>query len=182
MPPLARNLVDSNSLVVIAAWINSLPGPPALAPPNVEPGAGTFFRSVTVSLGSPDGIATVYYTLDGSLPSTNSLIYFAPFTLTNTTTVNANAFEDGYINSVASGGVYNVLPGVILTSANAVGDGRFQAVMQGVPGRSYVLESTTNFTEWVMLGTNSAGDGTLYFTDPLLPAAPLRFYRVLQLP
>ena len=46
MPPLARNLVDSNSLAVMAAWINGLPGVLALAPPVINPAGGTFQGSV----------------------------------------------------------------------------------------------------------------------------------------
>jgi hypothetical protein len=137
---------------------------------------------VTISLASPDGSATVHYTLDGSLPTTNSPVYSAPLKLTNTATVSANAFEDGYVNSVAASGVYNVLPGILTAPADSLSDGVFQLQMQGVPGQSYVLEATTNFTDWVMVSTNSASDGMLYFTDPVLPSLSSRFYRVFELP
>jgi hypothetical protein len=37
MPPLARNLIDTNAVQVMADWINSLGGTPALPPPTLTP-------------------------------------------------------------------------------------------------------------------------------------------------
>ena len=37
MPPLARQLIDSNAVSVLEGWINSLPGTPALAPVVITP-------------------------------------------------------------------------------------------------------------------------------------------------
>jgi hypothetical protein len=81
MPPLARNLIDTNAVQIMADWINSLPGMPALAPPTISPTGGTFTGGVTVTILPPDPDATVYYTLDGTLPTTNFLPYTGPFNL-----------------------------------------------------------------------------------------------------
>src|SRR5205085_3610401 len=89
MPSLARNLVDTNAVQVIIDWVNSLPGTPALAPPSILPNGGTFNPSVSVGLQSADTSGTIYYTLDGSLPTTNSVLYSAPLHLTNTTSLAA---------------------------------------------------------------------------------------------
>ena len=58
-----------------------------MAPPTITPNGGTFAPSVNVTLQSTNNNATLYYTLDGTLPTTNSFLYSAPFVLTNTAIV-----------------------------------------------------------------------------------------------
>ena len=70
--PDFRNLIDTNAVQVITEWINSLPGTPALAPPTILPDGGSFFSTVNLTLLSSNTNAMIYYTLDGSLPTTNS--------------------------------------------------------------------------------------------------------------
>jgi uncharacterized repeat protein (TIGR03806 family) len=100
MPPLARNVPDSEALSVIAQWIDSLPGTPALAPPEVLPEGSIFEDSVEVSIHHPDPAAAIRYTLNGSDPTPVSQLYTGPFTLTDSATVTARAYRDGFIESV----------------------------------------------------------------------------------
>ena len=74
MPPLDRTTIDTSAVGVFAAWINSLPGTPAEAPPTINPPGGTFGGSALVSLLPPDSLATLWLTLDGTLPTTNSTL------------------------------------------------------------------------------------------------------------
>src|SRR5262249_36759879 len=108
MPALARNLIDTNAVAVIGDWINSLPGLPALAPPSIAPGGGPFTNAVDVVLSSTNVGASLYFTLDGSLPTTNASLYLSPIHLTNTVTVRAVASESGYNNSVASSAIFTL--------------------------------------------------------------------------
>src|ERR1019366_1365293 len=110
MPTLARALIDTNAVQVFTDWINSLPGTPALAPPTITPNGGSYVASVNVTLTAPDTNATIYYTLDGSLPTTNSLLYSGGINLLANATVSANAFETSYNNSVAASALFLVEP------------------------------------------------------------------------
>jgi hypothetical protein len=52
---------------------------------------------------------SIFFTLDSSIPTTNSTLYSAPFVLTNTAVVKARAFKDGAVDSqMASATFYNV--------------------------------------------------------------------------
>jgi hypothetical protein len=59
------------------------------SPPAISPNGAIFTNSVMVTLSSGMTGAQIYYTTDGTLPTTNSTLYNAPFTLTNTTVVHA---------------------------------------------------------------------------------------------
>ncbi len=183
MPPLARNLIDTNAVPVIAAWINSLPGTPALAPPVIQPAGGTYQQSVNVTLQPPTNTASVYYTLDGSLPTTNSSRYTAPFALTNSATLSANAFQTGFNNSVASNAVFTVLPGVVFTAPGHFDNtGAFQLSISGLAGKTYLLQASADLANWITLSTNAPSSSPFVLSDPGATNFPLRFYRAVQLP
>ena len=67
--------------------------------PTISPNGGCFEGSVRVTLSVNLDCATIYYTLDGSDPTEQSIKYnkggSGPFTLTKDTTVKAKAFKDG---------------------------------------------------------------------------------------
>ena len=64
-------------------------------------GETQFEESTQVSMSAEAG-ASIYYTLDGTVPSAQSTLYSAPITLTDTTTVKAIAVKDGVSSSVTS--------------------------------------------------------------------------------
>jgi hypothetical protein len=179
MPPLARNLIDTNAVQVFTGWINSLPGTPALAPPTITPNGGTFIPSVTVTLQAPDTNATLYYTLNGTLPTTNSLLYSSPLLLTNNVILTANAFETGFDNSVAASAFFNAQP-LYLTSMGLSPNNGFQLELLGMTGSNYVLQATTNFIDWTPIVTNIGTTNLLNLMDIDASHYQYRFYRVLQ--
>src|SRR6266850_256904 len=79
-----------------------------LGTPIISPNGGTFTNSITVTLSGSVPGTTIYYTLDGSTPTTNSVLYTAPFVLTSSTAVRAVATMPGSPNSpIASATFYN---------------------------------------------------------------------------
>jgi hypothetical protein len=180
MPPLARNLVDSNAMAVIAAWINGLPGAPAEAPPTIVPVGGTFPNSVSITLQPPDTNAVLFYTLDGSLPTTNSLRYSSPFLLTASAQISANAFETGFINSVATTAQFTILTNLLFSSPSYSGSAGFQASFTATVSNSYVLLASTDLVHWVPVATNVPALSPFIWFDSGATNYPARFYRVLQ--
>ncbi|MBN1671162.1 MAG: chitobiase/beta-hexosaminidase C-terminal domain-containing protein, partial [Kiritimatiellae bacterium] len=81
--------------------------PPAVATPSFSPPHGTTFTnsvSVTISTATPG--ATLFYTTDGSAPTTGSTQYTAAIDLTDTTTLRARGYLAGYDPSDIAAAVY----------------------------------------------------------------------------
>jgi hypothetical protein len=65
-------------------------------PPVASPVSGTEFETtLNVTLTAPTPGSTIYYTLDGTTPTTSSLQYAGPFSLVSTTTIRAFAQAGG---------------------------------------------------------------------------------------
>src|SRR2546422_6485052 len=62
-----------------------------VATPAFSPGGGTYTGSVTVSISDATSGTTIYYTTDGSTPTTSSPVYGGALTLTHTPHLNALA-------------------------------------------------------------------------------------------
>ena len=176
--PDFRNLMDTNAVQALVAWINTLPGTPALAPPTITPNGGLFFNSVGLTLQPTDTNAAIYYTLDGSLPTTNSFLYSSAFNLTSNATVSANAFETNYINSVAASALFFVQP--VRFSSEYFSNGIFQLQFIGAAGSNYVLQTSTDLVNWTPMITNPAATNGILFIDPKSSNYSKRFYRVIQ--
>ena len=67
-----------------------------LAAPVISPSGGTFNEAVTVSMVNVATGATIYYTTDGSEPTTNAQVYGGPFSIGASATVRARAFKAGH--------------------------------------------------------------------------------------
>lgn len=151
-----------------------------LTAPVIAPNGGNFQSSVTVNLvGVPTGVS-VFYTLDGTAPTTNSILYAGPFTLTNGAPVRVIAFAPGAVASAVNSASFTVAPPIFFTSVNFSTNREFELGFTGPAGNSYILEATTNFLDWVPLITNVPSTNEFDLFDPNATNFPYRFYRVLQ--
>ena len=75
-------------------------GTVAVAAPTFS-GETQFTESTQVTMSGPDG-ASIFYTVDGSTPTDQSLEYEEPITLSATTTVKAIAVKDGVSSTVTT--------------------------------------------------------------------------------
>ena len=73
---------------------------PTTATPTISPASGTtHYGKVDVTISSSESDAIIYYTTDGSTPTTSSTQYTGSFTLTESGTVNAIAIKPGLYNA-----------------------------------------------------------------------------------
>jgi uncharacterized repeat protein (TIGR03806 family) len=110
MPPLARETIDEHGVQLLEDWINSMPGKDVLVPPKIAPDGGTFAQPVTVTLSSPDPGAQIRYTLDGSAPGAQDMLYTDPIKVAGPTVVRARAYKDGMTRSITAESVFIVGP------------------------------------------------------------------------
>ena len=66
--------------------------PDTVLPVTFDPPPGTFYSGKWITMTCGTAGARIYYTLDGSIPTENSLRYTSPIYLDSTTTVRARAF------------------------------------------------------------------------------------------
>jgi len=60
--------------------------------------------------------------------------------------------------------------------------GQFEFQASVLPGQKFVLQGSTNLTQWIPLSTNTVSGTAFDFADPLGPGFPRRFYRLLLVP
>jgi len=80
----------------------------AAAAPTFSPAAGAYTAVQMVKLSSTTIGARIYYTLDGSTPTTNSQAYSVPIYIGGAITVKAIAVATGYQNSPIATAAYHV--------------------------------------------------------------------------
>ncbi len=117
-----------------------------LATPTISPNGASYTNSVTVTLADATPGATIFYTLDGSVPTTNSLLYIAPFAVTTTLNIFAIAVKSGAANSAVASATF--------TNTAALGNGT------GLLGQYW-----SNTTATVFSNVNFSTAATLTRTD-----------------
>jgi len=70
--------------------------------PTFNPSGGTYNTVQTADISTTNTGATIYYTLDGSLPTQNDNEYTGPINVSSTTTIKAIAYKNGEFSNVNS--------------------------------------------------------------------------------
>jgi LysM repeat protein len=94
----------SNSGVTTAAYVIA----PVLPTPTFSPAAGTYTTSQSVTISDATAGTTIYYTTNGTTPTTSSSVYSGPITVSATETLEAITVETGYANSTVATASYTI--------------------------------------------------------------------------
>jgi hypothetical protein len=92
------------------AWIDALAGVglSTVATPTADPAAGAVADEATVTLATATAGATIYYTTDGSTPTTGSMVYSEALVISIAVTIKAIAVKAGMANSAVLSAAYTI--------------------------------------------------------------------------
>ena len=109
---------DAVSSITSASYTINLP---AAATPAFSVAAGTYTSVQTVTLSDPTQGATIYYTTNGTTPTTSSTVYSGAIMVSSTETIQAIATATGYSTSAIASATYtiNLSPNFMLAAAPA---------------------------------------------------------------
>lgn len=97
----------STNITATAVWVAASP---TVSTPVIAPASGSYTNAVTVSITCATDGASIYYTTDGTTPSSSSSLYSGSFTLTANATVNAVAIKAGHTDSAVATASFIVTP------------------------------------------------------------------------
>lgn len=81
---------------------------PTVATPTFSPAAGTYTSAQSVTISSTTSGATIYYTTDGSTPTTSSTVYTGALNVGSTQTIKAIGAKSGSNNSAVASATYTI--------------------------------------------------------------------------
>lgn len=155
------------AIAVAPGYANSYPAtatyvitPPAAAP-TFSPVQGTYVKAQSVTLSCTTSGAVIYYTTDGSTPTTSSAIYSAPLTVSANETITAMALASGGSPSPTASANY-VISGPAATPTFSPIAGKYTSV-QSVS----ILDATPNAAIYYTT------DGTVPTTSSQLYTGPI---------
>ena len=123
----------------------STDGQQTVATPTFSPAAGTYSETQNVTISCTTAGATIYYTLDGNVPTTSSAVYSSPITISETTTVKAMATKDGMTNSSVATATYTITQVSTLTTIGQIWD--FAESVGTTP-----TQANVTFNDWYVSG------------------------------
>jgi hypothetical protein len=134
----------------VASQAYTITGPLPTPAPTISPSGGAYNNPPTITLSDTASGATIYYTRNGTTPTTSSNVYTASFVLSQNTTINAVALAPGDTLSSVSTASYTLVDATPVV---------------GLGAGTYTGPQTVTIT------TASTGAGLWYTTNGQTPMA-----------
>lgn len=103
----------NKGLYQVTQYLTLTPATTTVATPVITPASGAITGATTISITDTTGGSSIYYTTDGTTPTTGSTPYTGTFTISATTTVKALAVKAGSNNSAIASNSYTLTTGSI---------------------------------------------------------------------
>jgi hypothetical protein len=161
---------DDDSAVASAAY--NITPPARVSTPTFSPAAGTYTSTQSVTISDATSGATIYYTTNGTTPSTSSTEYTGPLTVNSTETLEAIAVATGYTDSTVASAVYTITPSLpsVSTPTFSPAAGTYtsaQSVTLSDATSDATIYYTTNGSTPTMSSTKYTGPITVSSTETL---------------
>ena len=162
------SLESDNQVLTISSYV----APISVATPTFSPDGGEYSEEKSVTISCVTDGAKIYYTEDGTEPTSNSKVYSSPISVSKTTTIKAIAVKDGISSGVASASYTINIPVMTypVTVNNGTGGGNYAAgdavtITANAPGTGKKFKEWTG-VDGLTFTTGSAATPSATFTMP----------------
>ena len=138
---------------------------PSVSTPTFSPAAGAYTSAQSVTISDATSGATIYYTINGTTPTTSSTPYAGPIAVSSTETLEAIAVKTGDTNSAVTSAAYTITssPPTVSTPTFSPTGGAYTSA-QSVT----ISDATSGATVYYTTdGTTPTASSTLY-TGPIV--------------
>lgn len=99
-----------------------------VAKPSISPDGGTFIANKSVTITCPTTGATIYYTEDGTTPTSSSTLYEGEISVSSSKTIKAIAVKSGLDNSEIASADFTIIPSIPARNPKAYNSNYFVKV------------------------------------------------------
>lgn len=170
---VAGSGTDSINLTLVGASSTS-GGAQVVATPTAAPSPGSYSSAQSITLATITSGASIYYTTDGSTPTSLSTLYRSPFTISSSKTVRAIAGESGFSKSGVLTATYIISTSTTTgLSASNTSPSNGSSVTFSATVNPSAASGTVTFQDGAAtLGTGTLSSGIATYSTSVLPVGP----------
>lgn len=151
---------------------------PQVATPTFSPAAGTYSAAQSVTISCSTSGATIYYTTDGTTPTTSSSVYSSAIAVSSTKTIKALAVKSGMTNSEVASATYTINIPQVATPTFSPAAGTYsaaQSVTISCSTSGATIYYTTDGNDPTTSSSSISNGGTVNITESCTLKAMARY-------